>query len=154
MNKTVLHKPFEINSIFSGWLNFTISNKSGSKFVTHSLSYLDWAKSNLDFVFNLELNGSRKYSRFDLEGSELIIKAWRHVINSLDTITLEIVLNDEIECLFYFSYKNFIQSYVRQMKKWEKQYRESFMYENFDSYDEDTNECWETENWEEICRRV
>lgn len=144
---------FNIYSIYAGWMTVSFGERKNNYCFTHrnnevvSLSYLDYVKQDLDYLFNLK-DGETKNREFDLEGEFIRITTTRR--DEGITIKMEYLylpVGEEKIYEYNFPYQEFLKSYVDEMESQKESYIKDFAYneENFE---------WNTNDWEEIVKKI
>ena len=144
---------FNIYSIYAGWMTVSFGERKNNYCFTHrnnevvSLSYLDYVKQDLDYLFNLK-DGETKNREFDLEGEFIRITTTRRDEGiTIKMKYLYLPVGKEKTYEYNFPYQEFLKSYVDEMESQKESYIKDFAYheENFE---------WNTNDWEEIVKKI
>lgn len=145
---------FNIYNIFAGWMAISFGERkeyyegytAPDEDMFH-LSYLDYVKEDLDYLFNLS-NHELKEREFDLEGEDIRIST--SLKNDSIHILVEYLYLDEGEEKKYeydFPYIDFLQSYTEEMIPNEENYKKNFAYHEPDFE-------WNTDDWKQILEKI
>lgn len=146
---------FNIYFIQAGWMPISFGERksdtigyvgTNSREVAY-LSYIDYAKDELDNLFNLKQGQEKKYE-FDLEGDDLEIST--KLDQEQIKIHFEYVYSKEEEPYkfdYSFPYIDFLKDYVDEFSANKETYIKDFHYDERDY-------SWENENWNEILTKI
>lgn len=145
---------FNIYFIQAGWMPISFGKRkldtvgyttAESREVAY-LSYIDYAKDELDNLFNLS-EGMEKSYEFDLEGEDLKIST--KLTSSTINIHLEYIYTDILpkEYNYSFPYIDFLKEYVEEFTYNRDTYIKDFHYDERDYK-------WENDNWNEILTKI
>lgn len=143
---------FNIYYVYAGWMPISFGKRKDYPEYTYSkqddtffLSYLDYAKDELDNLFNLN-EGNKKSYTFDLEGDELLLET--NLIGDTLNIAGKYLYNDDLEKYNYsFDYKTFLVEYIQEWNEYKNEYEKNFAYD-FEDYK------WENDNWISLVNKI
>lgn len=145
---------FNIYFIQAGWMPIsfgerkldTIGYTGGAPRDVAYLSYIEYAKDELDNLFDLSVDEEKSYE-FDLEGDDLKIST--KLNGSMIDIHFEYVYSDELPKAYDYSfpYIDFLKEYVEEFTANKDTYIKDFHYDERDYK-------WENDNWDNILTKI